>query len=71
MVIHEFINRIEVSTPKGDGILFFVIDYGHESNTIYTVIIDETGEMWQFTHKDLVVKSNITFGRHGYTEKNP
>ena len=69
MVIHEFVNRIEVSTPKGDGILFFVIDYGHESNTIYTVIINATGEMWQFTHKDLVVKDNITFGRHGYNQK--
>ena len=70
MVIHEFVNRIEVSTPKGDGILFFVIDYGHESNTIYTVIINATGEMWQFTHKDLVVKDNITFGRHGYNQEN-
>lgn len=69
MVIHEFVNRIEVSTPKGDGILFFVIDYGHESNTIYTVIINATGEMWQFTHKDLVVKDNITFGRDGYNQK--
>jgi hypothetical protein len=69
MVIHEFVNRIEVSTPKGDGILFFVIDYGHESHTIYTVIINATGEMWQFTHKDLVVKDNITFGRNGYNQK--
>jgi len=66
MVIHEFINRVEVKTPKGDGILFFVIDYGHESDTVYTVIINDTGEMWQFRHKDLIVKSNITFGRNGY-----
>lgn len=71
MVIFEPQNRVDVSTPKGDGVIWLVTDYGHESNTIYTVIIDETGEMWQFTHKDLVVKSNITFGRHGYTEKNP
>ena len=71
MVIHEFVNRIEVSTPKGDGILFFVIDYGHESNTIYTVIIDETGEMWQFTHKDLIVKNNLTFGRNGFYKETP
>ena len=63
-MIHEFINRVEVSTPKGDGILFFVIDYGHETNTIYTIIIDSTGELWQFTHKDIIVKNNITFGRN-------
>lgn len=69
-MIHEFINRVEVSTPKGDGILFFVIDYGHETDTIYTVIINETGQMWQFTHKDLIIKNNITFGRHGFSKEN-
>ena len=63
-MIHEFINRVEVSTPKGDGILFFVIDYGHETDTIYTVIINDTGELWQWRHKDIIVKNNITFGRH-------
>ena len=63
-MIHEFINRVEVSTPKGDGILFFVIDYGHETDTIYTVIINDTGEMWQWRHKDIIVKNNITFGRN-------
>lgn len=71
MVIFEPQNRVDVSTPKGDGVIWLVTDYGHESNTIYTVIIDETGEMWQFTHKDLVVKDNITFGRHGYIKETP
>lgn len=71
MVIFEPQNRVDVSTPKGDGVIWLVTDYGHESNTIYTVIINETGEMWQFTHKDLVVKSNITFGRHGYIKETP
>lgn len=66
MIIYELTNRVEVRTPKGDGAIWLVTDYGHESNTIYTVIIDDTGEMWQFTHKDLIVKDNITFGRHGY-----
>lgn len=64
-MIHEFINRVEVSTPKGDGVLFYVIDYGHETDTIYTVIINDTGEMWQLRHKDIIVKANITFGRYG------
>jgi hypothetical protein len=65
MIIFEPQNRVEVRTPKGDGVIWLVTDYGHETNTIYTVIIDETGQMWQFTHKDLIVKSNITFGRNG------
>jgi hypothetical protein len=63
MTIYEPVNRVEVSTPKGDGIIWLVTDYGHETNTIYTVIIDATGEFWQFTHQDIRAKKNITFGR--------
>lgn len=66
-MIFEPQNRIEVSTPKGKGIIWLVTDYGHETDTVYTVIIDETGEMWQFTHKDLRVRNNITFRRNGKT----
>ena len=65
MYIYEPNNRIDVKTPKGDGIILFVTDYGHETDTIYTIIINETGELWQYTHKDLIVKPNITFKRHG------
>ena len=63
MIIHEPHNRLEVTTPKGDGVVWLVTDYGHETDTIYTVIINESGELWQFRHKDIRVKSNITFGR--------
>lgn len=71
MTIFEPSNRVEVKTPKGDGIIWLVTEYGHETDTIYTVIINDTGQMWQLTHKDLIVKSNITFGRHGdYYQEN-
>ena len=63
MMIYEPQNRMDVSTPKGDGVLWLVTDYGHETATIYTVIINKTGELWQFRHKDIRVKMNITFGR--------
>lgn len=62
-MIYEPINRVEVTTPKGDGIIWLVTDYGHETDTIYTVILNENGELWQFTHKDLKAKNNITFNR--------
>lgn len=62
-MIYEPTNRIEVTTPKGSGVIWLVTDYGHETDTIYTVIINETGELWQFTHKDIRAKSNITFNR--------
>ena len=65
-MIYEPHNRVDVSTPKGDGFIWLVTDYGHETDTIYTVIINDTGELWQWRHKELIVKNNITFGRqHG------
>lgn len=64
MRIYEPRNRIDVVTPKGDGAIWLVTDYGHESDTIYTIIINSTGELWQFCHRDIKVKSNVTFGRH-------
>jgi hypothetical protein len=63
MKIFEPKNRLEVSTPKGCGIIWLVSDYGHETDTIYTIILNDTGEMWQFVHKDIRVSSNYTFGR--------
>lgn len=62
-MIFEPRNRVEVATPKGDGIIWLVTDYGHETDTIYTVILNDTGELWQFTHKDIRTKSNTTYGR--------
>ena len=62
-MIYEPTNRVEVITPKGPGVIWLVIDYGHETDTIYTVIINETGEFWQYTHKDIRAKSNMTFNR--------
>jgi len=62
MYIYEPHNRLEVTTPKGKGIVWLVTDYGHETDTIYTVILDN-GEIWQFTHKDINTRDNLTFGR--------
>ena len=63
-MIYEPHNRIEVTTPKGDGIILYLIEYGHETDTIYTIIINATGELWQFTNRDIIVKPNITFRRY-------
>jgi hypothetical protein len=42
MVIFEPKNRLEVTTPKGKGIVWLVTDYGHETDTIYTIILDDS-----------------------------
>jgi hypothetical protein len=63
-MIYEPKNRVDVNTPKGDGVIWLVTDYGHETDTIYTIIINSTGELWQFAHRDIIVKPNITFRRY-------
>lgn len=62
MYIYESQNRVEVETPKGPGVIWLIIDYGHETDTVYT-IIQNNGELWQFTHRDIRIKNNITFRR--------
>lgn len=62
-MIYEPHNRVEVDTPKGAGVIWLVTEYGHETDTIYTVVINDTGEFWQFTHKDIRAKNNLTYGR--------
>ena len=61
MIIFEPQNRVEVTTPKGDGFIWLVTEFGTETDTIYTIILKESGEMWQMTHKDIKVKPNWTF----------
>jgi hypothetical protein len=68
-MIFEPVNRIDVSTPKGDGVIWLVTEYGHETDTMYTVIINATGELWQFIHRDIRVKPNVTFRRYGKGER--
>lgn len=65
MIALEFRDPVEVSTPKGDGLIWYMMDYGPNSDTLYTIIIKNTGECWQMTHKDFRIKSNTTMGIGG------
>jgi hypothetical protein len=61
-MIFEPQNRIEVKTPKGEGFIWLVTEYGTETSKVFTVI-QESGEIWEWQPKDLIVKDNITFNR--------
>ena len=69
MIALEFKEMVEVSTPKGDGVIWYMMDYGPHSDTLYTIVIKETGECWQMTHKDFRVKPNVTMGIGGTYSK--
>ena len=66
----EFKDPVEVATPKGDGVIWYMIDYGPQSDTLYTIIMKETGECWQMSHKDFRVKTNVTLGIGGNYEQS-
>ena len=61
-MIYEPNNRIEVETPKGKGYIWLVTEYGTETSKVFSVIQD-SGEIWEWTPKDIIVKDNITFNR--------
>ncbi len=61
-MIHEFQNRVDVITPKGNGAIWFVTQFGHEISLVFCVIQDD-GTLYEWQSKDIKVKYNITFGR--------
>ena len=62
MIVYEFKELVEVTTAKGDGLIWYLIYYGPHSDTLYTIVITETGECWQMCHKDFRIKPNVTMG---------
>lgn len=71
MIAMEFREPVEVTTPKGDGYIWYMIDYGPHSDTLYTIVIKETGECWQMSHKDFRIKANVSLGvRDNYQNGN-
>ena len=63
MFILEVKNNIEVETPRGKGRILYITEYGMEIEKLFTVAIDESGEIWEFTNRDIRMVSNLTFGR--------
>jgi hypothetical protein len=54
---------IDLLTPKGTGLAHFLLDYGQESNIIWGVILQETGEIWWFQNDEVRATKNITMKR--------
>jgi hypothetical protein len=54
---------LPLSTPKGDGLAHFVIDYGAEFHLIWVVFQDDTGECWSWPNPEVRAVKNVTMGR--------
>lgn len=64
MSIIQLNPTIPIITPKGTGQAILVIDYGSEHHLIWTVILDETGEIWSFQNPHVRGQKNITMERN-------
>lgn len=54
---------IPLDTPKGEGFAFWRTDYSQEHDTLYTVIITATREIWEFPTPQVRGVKNISMGR--------
>lgn len=64
MTILQLNPPIAVETIKGKGYANFLIDYGLESD-LYWIVFQDSGEIWTWSNKDIVLQKNITAGRSG------
>jgi hypothetical protein len=68
MFILEPKQSLEVETPKGKGRVWLVTDYGPETEKLFAVILYESGEIWEFTNKDVKATKNLTMGRGSWSK---
>ena len=59
--IHEVQQVMWVTTPHGDGIVLFLMDYGPQENTIFVVALEETGLIKHYNSNDVKLCRNNTF----------
>lgn len=59
--IHELQQIMWVTTPHGDGIVLFLMDYGPQENTVFVVALEETGLIKHYNSNDVKLCRNNTF----------
>lgn len=50
-----------VSTPHGDGLALFLMDYGPHENTVWVVALESEGRVKHYTSEDIRICHNHTF----------
>ena len=52
-----------MSTVKGDGWAFAVIDYGFEADLIWVIAVNDSREIWCVPNREVRMQKNWTAGR--------
>lgn len=48
---------------KGDGYAFAIIDYSQEHDLLFVVAMNDTGEIWTVSNKNIRMQKNISMER--------
>jgi hypothetical protein len=52
-----------MSTPKGDGWAFFMIERSQEHHIEWVVFLDNSGQCWTFQNPEVRMQNNYTMNR--------
>jgi len=54
---------VPLETPKGRAHALFLIDYGQEHDLYWVTFLDNGGECWTFSNREVRAQANQTIGR--------
>lgn len=54
---------LPMTTPKGEGIAHFLIDYGAETHLMWVVFMDADGSCWTVPNPEVRMAPNWSMGR--------
>jgi hypothetical protein len=60
-LVHEVQQVLWVTTPHGDGIVLFLMDYGPQENTVFVVALEKDGVIKHYNSNDVRLCKNDTF----------
>lgn len=63
MTVTQLSPPIPMMCPKGEGMAWFLIDYSPEHDLLWTIAINDTGEIWTYANKYVKAIKNITLDR--------
>lgn len=60
IAIHEIQQVLWVTTPHGDGVALFLMDYGVQHNTIWVVALEDCGSVKHYDSNQIKLCPNHT-----------
>lgn len=58
--IHELQQILWVTTPHGDGIVLFIMDYGMQNNTVWVIALEKDGAIKHYDSNQITLCFNHT-----------